>query len=493
MSSDTFPWYERSAMSRSNFFVAGSTETEKVTVSPRRFNRLAIDDFVAGCCCRCQQLLIGCVANIADYLPMSFACNGSAPKGQSMERPAHVIALEDHQPELRDERAHRERHQHDERRTEQREDGLAKVALHTAEGRAPHRGRSLDVARRRAERTRAMSYVRHFRHTSAVLEHNPMGDPFVRNVPVYLPPDYSERRREPYPVVFLLAGWSGRGAHYLADGGAFSFTLTDRLDQLITDGTLPACIVVFPDCATRLGASQYVNSPANGNYMDYVTDELVDYIDGRFHTHKSRDYRGVIGHSSGGFGALAFGMMRSDRFGAVCSSAGDSWYEFMYRNVIPPTISAVNAAGGVEKFVESFLANPNPFALMGSTAVVAMLTLSMASCYTPNVEVPVIKGDLWFDLETGELVDDAWRRLCAWDPIAMVDRYVTELRSLRWIHLEAGLDDEYGLQFGHRQIAKKLAAHGISYALDEYPGKHGGHHHRMPERLRRMTTRMLAK
>ncbi len=320
-----------------------------------------------------------------------------------------------------------------------------------------------------------------------------MGDPHVRNVPVYLPPDYSERRPEPYPVVFMLAGWSGRGAHYLADGGAFSFTLTERLDQLIGERKQPACIVVFPDATTRLGASQYVNSPATGNYMDYVCDELVDYIDERFHTHQSRDYRGVIGHSSGGFGALAFGMMRSDRFGALCSSAGDSWYDFMYRNVIPPTILAVKSAGSIENFVGSFLASPNPMALMGANAVLAMLTLSMASCYTPNHEVPVIKGDLWFDLETGELIDEPWRRLLAWDPLHMLDRFVTELRSLRWIHLEAGLEDEYSLQFGHRQLSRKLTSYGIEHAVDEYPGKHGGHHHRMPARIQRMTERMLAR
>ena len=59
-----------------------------------------------------------------------------------------------------------------------------------------------------------------------------MGDPHVRKLPVYLPPNYSDRRKQPYPVVFLLAGWSGRGASYLNDGGAFSWSLAERLDTL---------------------------------------------------------------------------------------------------------------------------------------------------------------------------------------------------------------------------------------------------------------------
>src|SRR5690606_14949066 len=88
---------------------------------------------------------------------------------------------------------------------------------------------SLDVAPSCSFDPRFMTYVRAFTHRSELLQDNLWGDPAERQVYVYLPPSYSERRREPYPVVFLLAGWSGRGAHYLADGGAFSFSIPERL------------------------------------------------------------------------------------------------------------------------------------------------------------------------------------------------------------------------------------------------------------------------
>lgn len=335
-----------------------------------------------------------------------------------------------------------------------------------------------------------MTYVRAFNHTSDLLLGNPMGDPHMRKLPVYLPPNYSDRRRQPYPVVFLLAGWSGRGAAYLNDAGAFSWSLADRLDQLIEAKQMPPAIVVFPDCATRLGASQYVNSPVNGPYMDYLCDELVDWVDGRFHTHKSRDYRGVLGHSSGGFGALACGMMRSDRFAAVCSSAGDSWYEYLYTHTIPTTIATIHQAGGIEPFVKRFLQCPNPRGLLGHAATLTMLNLSMCSCYTPNAHVPIIKGDLWFDLHTGVVIDDVFKRMLAWDPVRMIDHHVTALRSLCWIHLEAGTEDEYGLHLGHRQISRKLKKLGIEHVIDEYPGRHGGHHYRMADRIARMVERM---
>jgi enterochelin esterase-like enzyme len=337
-----------------------------------------------------------------------------------------------------------------------------------------------------------MTYVRAFNHTSELLQGNFMRDPHVRELPIYLPPGYSERRKQPYPVVFLLAGWSGRGAHYLSDAGAFSWTLPKRLDQLIESKQMPEVIVAFPDCATKLGASQYVNSQVNGPYMDYLCDELVEWVDNRFHTHRSRDFRGVIGHSSGGFGALVSGMLRSDRFSAICSSAGDCWYEYLYTHTIPTTVNTLRSAGGIQAFVNAFLANPNPRELMGLDATIAMLNLSMPACYMPNPNVPVIHGELWFDVETGRVLPDVFKRMLAWDPIHMVEHHVTDLKSLTWIHLEAGLDDQYGLHLGHRQLAERMRQHGIEPILEEYPGKHGGHHYRMADRIARMVEHMLS-
>lgn len=327
-------------------------------------------------------------------------------------------------------------------------------------------------------------------HESALLRGNPMGDPHVRRLHVWLPPGYDARRPEPYPVVFLLAGWSGRGTRYLDDSGAFTPTLPDRLDAAVSAGAMKPTIVVLPDCATRLGASQYVNSIANGPYMDYLCDELVDYVDAQYHTHRDRDHRGVIGHSSGGFGALVVGMLRPDRFASIGSSAGDGWYEWLYHKPVPTMIAVLQRAGGVVPFIERFLAHPNPRECLSREEVDTMMNLSMCCCYAPNLSVPVLRGDLYFDLETGELVPEVWEKFLSWDPVHMVDRHVEALKQLRWIHLQAGTDDEFALHLAHRQLAKKLRGHGIAHVIDEYPGKHGGHHWRMAERVQRMVDAM---
>ena len=43
-------------------------------------------------------------------------------------------------------------------------------------------------------------------------------------------------------------------------------------------------IIVFPDCFTAFGGNQYVNSSAIGRYADYLTRELVPFVDREFRT-----------------------------------------------------------------------------------------------------------------------------------------------------------------------------------------------------------------
>jgi enterochelin esterase-like enzyme len=317
----------------------------------------------------------------------------------------------------------------------------------------------------------------------------PMKDAHARTFPVYLPPGYSKKPKVPYNVFFLLAGYSGKGSAYIADDSAFGVPLQARLDRAILDKKLPPCIVVFPDCTSKYGCSQYVNSPAFGHYMDYLCDELVPLIDEKYPTRRSRDHRAVAGHSSGGFGALVTGMLRPDAFGIVCSSAGDSFYEANVISQINTMMIELQKAGGIEKFIKGFLEADNRRSL-SSGAFDCMMMLQLASCYAPNPKAPPLYGDLFFDLETGALIPEVWEKYLSWDPVRMVDRQAANLRKLKWILLEAGLQDEHALQWGHRQIAQKLKGLGVPHEVVEYPGGHGGHHWRFESRLIRMSQRM---
>ena len=96
---------------------------------------------------------------------------------------------------------------------------------------------------------------------------------------------------------------------------------------------------MFPDCFTALGGNQYVNSSAIGNYADYLTKEIVPFVDREFRTLASRDHRGCFGKSSGGYGAIIHGMKYPRTWGAIADHSGDAYFDFVYWHDWPNTLN----------------------------------------------------------------------------------------------------------------------------------------------------------
>src|SRR5262245_27446085 len=109
--------------------------------------------------------------------------------------------------------------------------------------------------------------IEHFE--SDLLRGNAAGDPHVRRVQVYLPPSYDDAGDRRYPVVYVLTGFTGRGRMLLNDN-PWSPSLDDRMNALIARNACDEMILVMPDCFTRFGGSQYVNSSATGPYEDHI-------------------------------------------------------------------------------------------------------------------------------------------------------------------------------------------------------------------------------
>lgn len=303
---------------------------------------------------------------------------------------------------------------------------------------------------------------------SEVLRGNPLGDPFVRRVPIYLPADYytSDAR---YPVVFVLTGFAGRGTMLLNDA-AWEETLPQRMDRLIAQGIVQPMILVMPDCFTRIGGSQYLNSAAVGRYEDHIVEELVAYVDQKYRTMADRDHRAVVGKSSGGYGSIILAMRHPETFGIMASHSGDLYFEFCYKPDFAGALRGLQKYGGLEKFWDGI-----PTIRPRDKDFNALLnTLAMAACYSPNPDAP--HGfDLPFDTETGELREEVWSRWLAWDPVCIVDTTqgrLDALRSLRLIYLDAGLRDEFNLQYGARIFAKRLKERGIHFVHQEFDDGH---------------------
>lgn len=298
---------------------------------------------------------------------------------------------------------------------------------------------------------------------SEVLEGNPLGDPVERDLHVYLPPGYEEDGG-PYPTLLAVVGFTGTGG-MLFNVDTFSEPLQDRLDRLIGEGICPPVIVVAPDCFTRLGGNQYINSTATGRYEDYLIDEVVPLAREEFRCGRW----GVFGKSSGGYGAMVLGMRHPGVFEALADHSGDANFELSAIPEFGGALDGWREAGGPAKWLEAFWADPNRRRKKYRHALIA---LAMAAHYSPNPMSPHLGIDFPFDLETGVFRPEVWERWREWDPVNMIPRYEENLRELRLVYIDCGSKDEWALHWGARAKVAALREIGVEPHYEEFDDGH---------------------
>jgi len=114
---------------------------------------------------------------------------------------------------------------------------------------------------------------------------------------VILPANSSADRM--LPVVYLLHG---------GGGGFRDWSNYSDVAHFAERGLL----LVMPEG----GSSYYTNAvdPAHDRYEDYVTEDLIADVEGRFPAAPGRANRAIIGVSMGGFGAVKIGLRHPDLF-----------------------------------------------------------------------------------------------------------------------------------------------------------------------------------
>ena len=321
--------------------------------------------------------------------------------------------------------------------------------------------------------------------TSQVLLGNPLGDPHERPLWVYLPPGVGEDPSRRYPSIYLIQGFTGQVDMWW-NRTALRPNVPERVDELFAGGAAPAAVVVLVDCWTSVGGSQFLNSPGTGRYLDFLCDEVVVLVDGRYPTLAGRDHRGITGKSSGGYGAMVVPMLRPDMFGALASHAGDALFEHCY---LPELAKAARALrdhydGSYERFFADFRSRP-AFSRDGDDALLD--AWAMAACYSAEPDGTVT---LPFDPATGRLHDEVWQRWLALDPVRMAAGHADALRSMRGIYLDAGRRDEYWLDLGAAAFSAELRALGIEHVFELFDGTHAAIEYRYPRALAFLAERL---
>jgi S-formylglutathione hydrolase FrmB len=317
----------------------------------------------------------------------------------------------------------------------------------------------------------------HETFTSEALRGNPLGDPHVRPLHVYVPDDTSRR----YPSVYVIQGMTGMAdAWFNTEPWARSYP--DRISELA-----PNAVVVLVDAFTAVGGSQFLDSPAIGNYHTYLCEELVPHVDAKYPTAPDAAHRGIQGKSSGGYGSMITPLLRPDLFGGLATHAGDALFEVCYARDFAPAARALREryGGSFEAFWDDFrsgrpvLSSPHDELLVN--------TYAMAAAYSNNA--------LPFDIETGERDEDVWQQWLRWDPVLLAreDAHRETLRNMQAIWIDSGRSDEYLLDLGAIAFHREVVAAGTppeNVHFELFEGTHRGLTWRYPLSLAFLAERL---
>jgi S-formylglutathione hydrolase FrmB len=229
---------------------------------------------------------------------------------------------------------------------------------------------------------------------------------------------------------------------------------------LITSGACPPVIVAAPDCFTRVGGNQYINSAGTGRYEDYLVDEVIPFVDAHYKT-LPRGAWGVFGKSSGGYGSIVLGMHRPDVFRAIADHSGDSCFELCYIPDFCGALDAYREAGGPAAWLESYWRAPNRRA---KKHMKPLNILGMQTHYSP--------GEWPFNLMNGEFNPAVWEKWRAHDPVNMVQAHAGALAKLAAIYVDCGTKDEFALHWGARALTDKLRAASLAVRHEEFDDGH---------------------
>jgi putative esterase len=323
---------------------------------------------------------------------------------------------------------------------------------------------------------------------STLLKGNRLGDPFQRPLWIYLPPDYDQESTKRYPAIYMIQGFTGQ-LDMWRNRTPLRKNFPELADELFAKGETPPCILVWVDCWTSLGGSQFVDSPATGRYHSYLCEEVVPWVDAHYRTLPQREHRGIAGKSSGGYGAMITPMLRPDLWGGLATHAGDALFETCY---LPEFREATRILrefydGSYENFWQDFRSRP---AFSRNADDVLANEWAMAACYSADEDGTI---HLPFDTATGALIPEVWQRWLAWDPVRMVPAHAEGLRSMRAIYIDAGKYDQYYLDLGAEAFRQALANIGrVDLFFELFNGSHTAIEYRYTLSLKYLAERLSA-
>lgn len=314
------------------------------------------------------------------------------------------------------------------------------------------------------------------------LEGNIIGDPADRKINVYLPKSYFAYMEKRFPVIYFLHGTPAFG-DMLMDPIPFEYFF--QMAQLMArvdfpkDGFLPLLnnmvdnegmkevIIIMPDAKTKFGPSLYLNSPVQGNYEDYIVDELVAYVDQNYRTIAHFNWRAISGHCAGAYGALNAAIKHPKVFRYVGALSPSHF----------PT-PLVQMIGGIMRMEDDRWQMEGPvsydphamFKFANNSAYM------LAQAWLPNPDNPPYFCDLPFEYIEGQsvLIPELMAKWDAQNLMAMVQQNRIGLKQLKTNYFDCGTNDGLGMYETNVMLHQKLDEMSIKHQFETFsnPGTH---------------------
>jgi len=307
---------------------------------------------------------------------------------------------------------------------------------------------------------------------SPALDGNLLGDSPTRHVSIYLPPSYGKGPSH-YPSLYLLHGYLGSDRSW-TDGERID--IQKIADRLMLGGKMREMIIVMPDASNRYLGSMYTDSATTGKWEEFITQDLVRYVDRRYRTSTKAESRGIAGHDMGGYGALKLAMKHPDVFSAVyaMSACCIEW---------GPDLSPGNVAWDralrferMKEFdaTEKEFSHPKPDSDRAG-AFFSMAFMAMAAAWSPDPEKPPFFLTLPVEKREGgrvavAAVANAWSAHMLLPECA---RYRANLVRLRGLAFDVGKQEQFpSILAGARDLDRELTRASIQHEFEEYEGTH---------------------
>ncbi len=287
---------------------------------------------------------------------------------------------------------------------------------------------------------------------------NLVGISSVRKFQVYLPDEYYEMEDKRYPVLYWIPGWGS---------GLTGYTYKNHLDDAIKSSTIPSTIAVFIDVHEQLWC---LNSPALGNWENFITLEVIPFIDREYRTISDPLARALMGHSAGGYTAFILPVRNPGIWGASGGNDPSLWAMWAYVRdkedlVFFPPFNDIQAGyRNLPKDIGAYKSVTNWY---------TKDLIQFGTAFSPNPDDPLF-CDLPVNAD-GEWIPEVREKWSEYDlsnPESLTN-YSKTLKELLSISIIMPTGGGNGPQ--NKIFIEQLLAAGIDITQLDMPGGHGDH------------------